>query len=103
GITLGGVSGATIRNTGGKLTLGTSGATSGINGNGSAITLDTSGGSIIVNSVVSGAASSVTKIGADNATFSGNNTFAGPLTVSSGMLSVGSIDPLMTNPQPLGT
>src|SRR5439155_16973148 len=32
GITLGGVSGATIRDTGVKLTLGTTGATSGING-----------------------------------------------------------------------
>ncbi len=97
-----GAAGATIRTTGGVLTLGTGGVTSGINGNGGAVTLDPSAANITVSSAISGTGTAVTKTGANTLTLTGANSFDGALNIASGTLSFNSLSNTPTVAQPLG-
>lgn len=80
-----GAGGATIKSTGGTLTLGTAGTTSGVSGGGNPVTLD---GPVTAASVISGTGTTLTKTGPGTAALQGLNTYTGNTTVSQGTLAL---------------
>jgi fibronectin-binding autotransporter adhesin len=94
-IVVGGAGGATLRTTSDKLTFAGN-----ISAGANPLTFS-SGDRLIVNGTVSGSGS-ITKIGSDQLTLSGPNTFTGAIAVDDGTLNISSIDSVVTNPQPLG-
>jgi autotransporter-associated beta strand protein len=87
-VTIGGAGGGTIRSTAALLTLGTGGTTSGVSGGGNPVTFDANGGDISVAGVISGTGTTLTKIGGNNLTLSGANSYTGDTTISAGTLTV---------------